>query len=349
MMAASIVGMGWVTPLGRDLASVWKAICENASPDASRLENPVSKRSVPVLRVPEELVHDTAVLPRLRRSSLISHFAVAAAVDAAASARMTPDMLARTALIFAVSDGGVIYTRRFYADIVERGGGAGSPLLFPETVYNAPASHIAARLGLQGDVLTLVGDAAAGLAAIRTGCEMLATGAADFCLVAAAQEVDWITCEAYARWGLIRLGANHASVFSEGAAAIVLTRETGNCRVSATHPGYSCPTEKDVEARLEAVLTELLPGSHVTLCVSCASGTRLDLAEKHCLERHLPTARVVAPKSVVGEALACSTVQQVVAGVLGLREAGGGDALVTTIGYNRQVAGLILTHDGGSG
>ncbi|MGA7212649.1 MAG: beta-ketoacyl synthase N-terminal-like domain-containing protein, partial [Terrimicrobiaceae bacterium] len=168
MIAASIVGMGWVTPLGRDLASVWKAICENASPDASRLENPVSKRSVPVLRVPEELVHDTAVLPRLRRSSLISHFAVAAAVDAAASARMTPDMLARTALIFAVSDGGVIYTRRFYANIVERGGGAGSPLLFPETVYNAPASHIAARLGLQGDVLTLVGDAAAGLAAIRT-------------------------------------------------------------------------------------------------------------------------------------------------------------------------------------
>jgi Beta-ketoacyl synthase, N-terminal domain len=346
MMEPTIAGMGWVTPLGRDLASVWEAIREKQSPVVSRLENPVSKRSVPVLRVPEEFVRDTAALPRMRRSSLISHFSVAAAMDAVESARMTPEMLARTALIFAVSDGGVIYTRRFYADIVARGGGAGSPLLFPETVYNAPASHIAARLGLQGEVLTLVGDAAAGLAAIRTGCELLATGEADYCLVAAAQEADWITCEAYSRWGLIRLGSNHASVFSEGAAAIVLSRETGNCRVSATHPGYSCPTEKDVEERLEAVLTELLPGSRVILCVSCASGTRLDLAEKRCLERHLPTARVLAPKSVVGEALACSTVQQVVAGVLGLREAGGGEALVTTIGYNRQVAGLILTHNG---
>jgi hypothetical protein len=344
MITAAIAGLGWVTPLGRDLKSVWKAICDNQSPSASRLENPVSKRSVPVLRVPEHLVRDTMALPRLRRSSIISHFAVAAATDAVESAGLTPEMLARTALIFAASDGGVIYTRRFYADVVERGAGAGSPLLFPETVYNAPASHIAARLGLRGEVLTLVGDAATGLAAVLTGCELLEAGEADFCLVAAAQELDWITCEAYGRWGLIRTGSNRASVFSEGAAAIVLAREPENCRVSAAHSGYSCPTEKEIEDRLESVLKELLPGSRVTLCVSCASGTRLDSAEAHCLARHLATARVLVPKSVLGEALACSAVQQVIAGVLGLREAGGGEALVTTIGYNRQVAGLILTH-----
>ena len=349
MMTASIAGMGWVTPLGRDLQSVWKAICENKRPDTSRLENPISKRAVPVLRVPENLVRDTAALPRLRRSSIISHFAVAAATDATASAGMTPDKLARTALIFAASDGGVVYTRRFYADVVERGEGAGSPLLFPETVYNAPASHIAARLGLQGEVLTLVGDAAAGLAAVRTGCELLAAGEADFCLVTAAQEIDWVTCEAYARWGLIRDGSNSASVFSEGAAAIVLARESGSCWVSATHSGYSCPTEKDIEERLDTVLKDLLQGSRVDLSVSCASGTRLDLAERHCLARHLPTARVLTPKTVLGESLACSSMQQVIAGVLGLRESGGGDALVTTIGCNRQVAGLILTHGGRRG
>ena len=62
MMTASIAGMGWVTPLGRDLESVWKAICENKRPDTSRLENPISKRAVPVLRVPENLVRDTAAL-----------------------------------------------------------------------------------------------------------------------------------------------------------------------------------------------------------------------------------------------------------------------------------------------
>jgi hypothetical protein len=349
MMTASIAGMGWVTPIGRDLDTVWKAICEKRRPDTSRLENPVSKRAMPVLRVPEDLVRDTAALPRLRRSGIISHFAVAAATDATASAGMTPEKLARTALIFVASDGGVVYTRRFYADVVERGEGAGSPLLFPETVYNAPASHIAARLGLQGEVLTLVGDAAAGLAAVRTGCELLAAGEADFCLVTAAQEIDWVTCEAYARWGLIRDGSNHASVFSEGAAAIVLAHKSDSCWVSATHSGYSCPTEKDIEARLDTVLKDLLQGSHAAHFVSCASGTRLDLAEKHCLARHLPTTRVLTPKSVLGESLACSAMQQVITGVLALRESGGGDALVTTIGYNRQVAGLILTHGGRRG
>ena len=54
MMTASIAGMGWVTALGRNLESVWKAICENRRPESRRLENPISKRSVPVLRVAED-------------------------------------------------------------------------------------------------------------------------------------------------------------------------------------------------------------------------------------------------------------------------------------------------------
>jgi Beta-ketoacyl synthase, N-terminal domain len=349
MMVASIAGMGWVTPLGRGLEPVWKAICQGEPGDVSQLENPISKRLLPVLRVPDDLVRDSATLPRLRRSSLISHFAVAAACDAAASAGMTPEKLARTALVLAVSDGGVTYTRRFYADVVERGEGAGSPVLFPETVYNAPASHVAARLGLQGEVLTLVGDAAAGVAAIRTGCELLTAGEADYCLIIAAQELDWITCEAYSRWGLIKDDCSRASVFSEGAAAIVLAREPGECRVSATHPGFSCSTEKDLEEHLDTVLEELLLGSQVSVCISCASGTRLDFAEKNCLAKRLPAARVLTPKSILGESLACSTLQQVITGALALKDTGDGNALVTTIGYNRQVAGLILTRDGRRG
>ena len=350
MITAGIAGIGWITPLGRDLESVRQAIYEDKRPPALWLENPISKKSVPILRVPEELVRECTTLPRLRRSSAISHFAVAAVTDAVSSARLTPDQLRRTALIFAASDGGVIYTRRFFSDIVERGEGAGSPLLFPETVYNAPASHIAARLGLHCEVLTLVGDAAVSLAAIRTGCELLAAGEAEFCVVSSAQELDWITCEAYSRWGLIQNGSNHASVFSEGAAAIVLTREwEKGCRLSAIHSGYSCPTEKDTEVFLDAVLDDLLPGAHVQVSVSCASGTRLDIAEKNCLARHLSNTKVLTPKSVLGEALACSAMQQVITGVLALRQLGCGDALVTVVGYNRQVAGLILTHDGRRG
>ena len=343
-MIAAVAGMGWVTPWGRDLHSTWTAIRENNRANAEFLTSPVDGRRIPVLRVPNDSIKDTAAVPRLRRSSIISHLAVSAAVDAVVSARMDPDTLKRTALVFAASDGGVVYTRKFFAEIVERGEGAGSPLLFPETVYNAPASHIAARLGLECEVLTLVGDAAAGLSAVQTARELIAAGEAESCVVAAAQELDWITCEAYRRWGLIQDGKNSACVFSEGAAAIVLTEQPHRCRVSATHPGYSYSTEAETEEKFETMLTELLQGSPVDLVVSCASGTRFDLPERRCIAKHLRAARILTPKFVLGESFACSTLQQIITGVLALEEAGGGNALVVTTGYNRQVAGLVLTH-----
>ena len=121
MITAGIAGIGWITPLGRDLEFVRQAIYEDKRPPALWLENPISKKCVPILRVPEELLRECTTLPRLRRSSVISHLAVAAVTDAVSSARLTPDQLGRTALIFAASDGGVIYTRRFFS-IVERGG-----------------------------------------------------------------------------------------------------------------------------------------------------------------------------------------------------------------------------------
>ena len=66
-------------------------------------------------------------------------------------------------MVFAICSGGVNYTRRFYHEIVTQGANGASPLLFPETVYNAAASHLAALLGLNGQSYTLVGDSSVGL------------------------------------------------------------------------------------------------------------------------------------------------------------------------------------------
>src|SRR6202034_915587 len=112
----------------------------------------------------------------------ISLFAAAACLAALRDAGLDPTNPGKCALIFAVSDGGVIYTRKFYDQVV--GEGSGSPLLFPETVYNAPCSHVAALLGLDGITYTLVGDASAGLAAVRLGVDLLASGQVDHCIIA---------------------------------------------------------------------------------------------------------------------------------------------------------------------
>src|SRR5207302_8025063 len=90
--------------------------------------------------------------------------------------------------------------RRFYDDIVAKDASAASPLLFPETVYNAPASHLASILGVTGITYTLVGDATAGISAMKLGSMLLENNDADFCLLAAGEEIDWIVCEAYRQW-----------------------------------------------------------------------------------------------------------------------------------------------------
>ena len=171
--------------------------------------------------VPPKLVEQLGRNPRLRRSSAISYFAVAAGLAALEQAglTMTPEIAARTAVVFAVTDGGVAYTRRFYDQIVKQGANAASPMLFPETVYNAPASHLAAQLGIDGASYTLVGDASTGLAALTLGEQLLDLGEADHVVVVACEEVDWILCEAYRDWRLAR------RPLAEGAAALVLSRE----------------------------------------------------------------------------------------------------------------------------
>src|SRR4051812_28720442 len=117
-MKTSILGTGWVTPLGRKVEEVWQAVQSGDQPTAS---TPMGSRCWPVWAVPQTLVAAEQALPRLRRSSNISHFAVAAARDAVAMAGLNAEELSRCALIFATSDGGVVYTRRFYEDIVKNG------------------------------------------------------------------------------------------------------------------------------------------------------------------------------------------------------------------------------------
>src|SRR3712207_5709483 len=133
----------------------------------------------------------------------------------------------------AVSNGGVIYTKRFYHEVVESGAQAASPLLFPETVFNAPASHLAAILGVTGASYTLVGDSAVGILAMKMAEDLMENPAIERCLVVAAEEADWLLCDAYSRWRLARkeppievfAEKPRGTILSEGAGAIVLARE----------------------------------------------------------------------------------------------------------------------------
>src|SRR5713101_8812219 len=303
-MSLRIAGMGWVTPLGRGVDAVWNRLLLGQEALAQPTSDPVSEKRYSAFRVPAEALTDLPPHSRLRRASAISRFAAAAGIDALGQARSTIGEIdvKQMALVFAVSNGGVIYTKRFYHNIVETGAQSASPLLFPETVFNAPASHLAAIFGITGATYTLVGDSAAGLLAIRMAEDLMTNEALDYCLVVGAEEVDWLLCDAYRRWRLLRLAPplepfgriNRGMILSEGAGAIVLRRD-GPIIIEGTHAGGNYRKRAEAEELMRRILRDL-SRTKIDFVISSANGTFIDKMEQMALRQVIPDAFVYTAK-----------------------------------------------------
>lgn len=345
-MSVFITGLGWVTPIGRDQASVFSAISSGKVPVVS-LEKSPSGVEVPAYRVPDDLTSDAAAFPRLRRSSKISLFAVSAAIDAVQSAGLSTEQASRMGVVFAASNGGVIYTRRFFDSIIREGAGAGSPLLFPETVYNAPASHIAAYFKSDAPALSIVGDACASLDAISAGMELLAGGELEHCLVLGAEEIDGISADAYVRTGLLADGRTRDSlaVASEGAGAVVLSRTSGpvSYEISGGPILEVYENRNEIVPGLESLLGKLSSQRVPSLIVSSASGSPLDDCEGIAIRDIFADAPVIYPKRTLGESMTAATIMQVISACNWLLQAGQRDAFVTSVGFGGHVGALRLT------
>src|SRR6266536_2597264 len=376
-MSLSIAGMGWVTPLGGGIDSVWDQLLQGHEASATTISEQFGDRSYSAFRVPESVVASFAH-PRLRRASVISRFAAAAGLDALRAAGLEPGSHngERTALIFAISNGGVIYTHRFYSTIVESGAQSASPLLFPETVFNAPASHLAAILGITGATYTLVGDGAVGFVAMRMAEEVMANDAIDYCLVVGAEEVDWLLCDAYRRWRLLRSEAPvepfseiaKGMILSEGAGAILLARG-GPLKIESPHAGRYYRKRTDAETVLKQILSELIEAEN-DFVIASANGTFVDQAECRALSRLVPEALVYTVKPALGESVGASGLWQIIVASQALRHEElppllhapaeirlriptirmsvrrARAAIVLSCGLNQQIAGLRLALDG---
>ncbi len=350
-MSLRIAGMSWVTPLGSDLDHVWQRLLAGEAAPVEILENEQNGARYLVRRVPPNTPFPAH--PRLRRASSISRFASAAGLKALAQAnRLTP--LDRIALVFAVSNGGVIYTRRFYSDIVKSGAQAASPLLFPETVFNAPASHLAAILGINGASYTVVGDGAVGILALKLAEELLASDDLDLCLVVGAEEIDPLVCEAYRQWRFLRnpnKPSGRGMIMGEGAGAILLERFDHERVSSATMiekiiPGKNFYRRSEAVARLGSVVARLENG--IGFGVGSANGTFIDRAERAAVGNELP---LYSPKMALGESVGASMFWQLIVAAQALKTGtlpatlkvpAASRAFVLACGLNQQTGGLTL-------
>ncbi len=325
-MSIRLAGLGWVTPLGAGISEVWDRLLRGEQAQAETIRDPLGARSYTAYRVPSSALSALPPHPRLRRASAISRFAVGAGLAALNDARsnVPVDSPAKIALIFAVANGGVIYTRRFYHDIVTTGADAASPLLFPETVFNAAASHLAAIIGVTGASYTIVGDGAVGFFAIKMAEDLLATDAIDYCLIVGAEEADWLLCDAYQKWRLLRSAPPieafgdpaRGTVLSEGAGAIVVGREGAEQIETMVGPQYG--QRKEASQKLKAVLRPIA-GPEVAAVIASANGTFIDRAEVEAFRETISQTPVYTPKPALGESVAAGGFWQVIVAAQVLR------------------------------
>jgi 3-oxoacyl-(acyl-carrier-protein) synthase len=371
-----IQGIGAVTPLGPTALQTWLTLCQEQQAPRRLIANALADRNYFACTVPGKFVSEAARQPRLRRSGTLSLLGAAAGFDAFADAGMKPgDGLGdRIAVVFAICSGGINYTRRLYHEIVTQGANAASPLLFPETVYNAAASHLAALLDVDGQSYTLVGDSSVGLSALHFATELLIMQPElDHCLVVGTEEADWLLSDAFGSWRMATnedqfeiYGRTHGTIFGEGAAAVLIGR-TGALEISRSSPGCPFFSVRDSESVAMELFGSLLTEEPPEMIVSSANGTFADEVERKVFDRLSPFIPVYAPKPAVGEALGASALFQVAVACLALRHqqlpgtlcAGchlqsvnrktrffsASSALVTCVGFNQQVnaAKLRLT------
>jgi 3-oxoacyl-(acyl-carrier-protein) synthase len=372
-MSLHIAGTGWVTPLGCGVDEVWSRLLRGDEAVTQTISGGENQRSYSGFLVSNDALKNLPPHPRLRRASAISRFAAAAGLDAIAQAESKASKIDmnRVALVFAASNGGVIYTKRFYDDIVKSGAQSASPLFFPETVFNAPASHLAAILGINGASYTVVGDGAVGILAMNMASDLLESDSIDFCLVVAAEEADWVLCDAYRKWRLVKTqppielfcDPPRGTILSEGAGALLLGRE-GSVKVNSIDDGGNFSHQREATDLVDRILHDLR--SEPAFLIASANGTFVDLAERTAIQKQMPTSIVYSPKAALGESVGASAIWQVIiaAQALGKKrlppmlraceQSGlqfatnsidiGSSAIVLSCGLNQQAAGVRLSN-----
>jgi hypothetical protein len=327
-------GLGAVSPAGWDVASL-RAALERGEPLAVQplarpgWEKPLKSRSVPnPAQRPAFLAH-----PRLRRTSPITHYAASAALEALAGFRRNNPGECPLGLVVCLQSGCVQFSYRFFDEALKDPATA-SPLLFPETVFAAPTSHVAALVENMPLVYTLMGDAACFLQGLALGAEWVAEGRVGGCLVIGAEESNWLLADAL--WHL-----EHAAVISGGAGALCLSAASGDSLGVELSLITDPHTYTAHRSRLQAARTmrQQFPPAAAgeLLCDGQDDSPRTDAPEAAAWRDW--TGPRLSPKRILGEGLMASPAWQCVAACDAVAGGRFTAANVSVVGANQQALG----------
>ncbi len=302
-----ISGWGAVSPAGWSAAALGDAVEAGAPLPSEEIHREGRDRGYHLRTVPKL----TEKLPflrdaRLRRASPVGRYCAAAAMEALGEerARAAQEGALRLGIVTTFLNGCVNFSHRFFGEVLEDPALA-SPILFPETVFNAPSSHLSALLRSTEVNYTLLGDPAQFLGGLEVAARWLLGGEVDGCLVVAGEEHDWLSAEAYQLF-------DKDAVIAEGAGALYLetSANPGIELRQVTDPELFTNTHPRTDS-VRKVREQISAGPENALLVESADGVRgASGAEQNAWADW--TGKRLAPRAILGEGMGVSTAWQCV-------------------------------------
>jgi hypothetical protein len=340
----AVSGWGAVSPAGWSAGALREAVAARPNlpvKSERRSESAPERRfrTVPAPGAPPEWMKH----PRFRRTTTIARHALHAAVEALGEARLASMQAGeeRVGIIFCTTNGCVQFSRRFYLEVRDNPLLA-SPILFPETVFNAPSSHLATLLGSREINYTLVGDSAQVLAGLDLATQWLTDGMVDAVLVVAADELDWLTNEAINLF-------DKRGIAAEGAAAVLLEPRT---QANDTAPvlqhisrawTFGARRSRASGASLMRQDLQRFAAQDAMLFDGLGAGPRADRAERAAWR--LWGGERVSVRRCLGEGFCATSGWQTVAALEWIRDGRTSQAVVSAVGLTQQAIGATFGTD----
>ncbi|SPE44030.1 putative Beta-ketoacyl-(acyl-carrier-protein) synthase II [Candidatus Sulfotelmatobacter sp. SbA7] len=226
-----------------------------------------------------------SVVPGLktRRLDRLSAWALVASTLAIQDAGIDLSQVdrSRVAVVFATCFGCVELTEAFFQSAVAHGWSGTDPSTFPETLANAPASHVALFHDLRGPNITVGSRGFAGESALLQAASLLRHGQAELAIVLAGDVLTRAVYEWYETANLLSPACYHSEtspeaggfIPSEGVAALVLEaagRRAGRAKVRSyaqLRSGRWASGGQPVE-----IVRQMLGGSDPSLTVCTTNG-----------------------------------------------------------------------------
>ncbi|MCD6562153.1 MAG: hypothetical protein J7L16_10430 [Deltaproteobacteria bacterium] len=206
MSNIAITGIGIVSPLGIGKKTFWEN-CRKAETGIKKIASfdTGSLRSN-IAGVVEDFQPKLFMPPAAyRKMSRVSRMSVAASIEAIKDSGLDMGRVnrERVAVIMGTAYGSSSRVEDFYVSLLKDGPRGAQPFLFPETVPNAPASHISMFHDITGPNTTFCQNALSAENAILYARNLLLQGQVDIVLVGGADELSSIVYSCYDALGAL--------------------------------------------------------------------------------------------------------------------------------------------------